>query len=91
MDGDPIDAALNKIEELQNYYTVCGVWPETKERYMEHVSAASPRQAEDLVQLTANEKGGVLWVCAVFEGKLAAVDTYATFADDPDRTTVAEY
>jgi hypothetical protein len=74
-----------------NYYSVVGIWPETKERYMEHVSAMSPRQAEDLAQLTAKDKGGVLWVAGVFEGKLEALDTYATFADDPDRTTEAEF
>lgn len=78
-------------EELATFYTVVGIWPETKERYMEHVSATSPRQAEDLVQMTAMDKGGVLWVAAVFEGKLTAVDTYATFADDPDKTTEAEF
>lgn len=88
--GDDIDSTLDEIEALQPWYTIIGVWPETKERYVEHVTAASPRQAEDLAQMTAQEKGGVLWVCSVFEGKHYAVDTYATFID-PDQTTQAEY
>lgn len=87
---DDIDATLDAIEALQPWYTVVGVWPETQERYVEHTTAASPRQAEDLVQMTANEKGGVLWICGVFEGKLYAVDLYATFVD-PDKTTQAEW
>lgn len=87
--SDDIDAALEKMDELQTWFTVVGVWPETKERWIDHVPAASARQAEDLAQMTARDKGGVLWVCAVFEGKLQAVDLYATFADDPDRVTEA--
>jgi hypothetical protein len=87
---DDIDAALDQMEELQQWFSVVGCWPETKERYMEVVPAASPRQAEDLAQITAQEKGGVLWVCAVFEGKLTAADTYAVFID-PDQTTAAEF
>jgi hypothetical protein len=67
-------------------FTVVGVWPETRERYVEHVTAVSPRQAEDLAQLTARDKGGGLWVCGVFEGQLTALDTYATFVD-PDQST----
>lgn len=78
------------LEDLQSFWTVVGVWPETMERYVEHVAAMSPRQAEDLTQMTAKEKGGVLWICAVFEGKLTVADTYATFVD-PDMTTEAEF
>lgn len=73
-----------------DFYTVVGVWPETKERYLEHVSAMNPRQAEDLVQMTAKDKGGELWICGVFDGKVPAVDTYATFVD-PDKVTEAEF
>jgi hypothetical protein len=89
--ADDIDTALEKMEELQEWFSVVGVWPETKERYMEHVPAASARQAEDLVRMTAAEKGGVIWVCGVFAGKLSALDTYATFGDDPDKTTQADF
>jgi hypothetical protein len=88
---DDINAALEKMDDLQTWWSVVGVWPETKERYMEHVPASSPRQAEDLAQMSAKDKDGVLWVCGVFEGKLTASDTYATFADDPDRTTEAQF
>lgn len=77
-------------EDLQPWWTVVGVWPETKERYLMHYTAVSPRQAEDLMQMDAKEKGGVFWVAGVFEGKLTAMDTYATFADDPDKTTEME-
>lgn len=86
--SDDIDAALEVMDSLTPWYTVVGCWPETRERYTEHVPAASPRQAEDMAQLTAKEKGGVLWVCGVFDGKIEALDTYATFID-PDRTTEA--
>ena len=78
------------LASLQQFYTVVGVWPETQERYLEHVAAQTPRQAEDLVQMTAREKGGELWVCGVFDGQLVAVDTYATFTD-PDKVTEAEW
>jgi hypothetical protein len=77
--------------ELDSWYTVIGVFPETKERYQEYVTAASSRQAEDLARLTAKEKGGVLWVCGVYDGQLVAMDTYATFADDPDRVPEANW
>ncbi len=78
------------LDDLQSFYTVIGCWPESHERYAEHISAVSPRQAEDLAQLGAREKGGVLWVCGVFEGKINAVDTYAQFID-PEMTTEAEW
>lgn len=78
------------LDDLQSFWTVVGCWPETKERYAEHVSALSPRQAEDLAQMTAKEKGGILWVCGVYEGKLSAADTYATFID-PDMVSESEW
>jgi hypothetical protein len=86
---DSIDAALDQMEDLQTWWSVVGVWHSTKERYMEHVPAASARQAEDLAQMTARDKGGELWVCGVFEGKLIAADTYATWVD-PDMTAQSE-
>ena len=64
--------------------------PTSRISYAEHVRAASPRQAEDLAQMTARDKGGELWVCGVFEGQVNAVDTYATFVD-PDMTTRADW
>jgi hypothetical protein len=84
------DRPPSDFADLDTTYTIIGVWPETQERYAEHVRAASPRQAEDLAQMTAREKGGVLWVCGVFEGAHQSVDTYATFID-PDRTTEASW
>lgn len=88
---DDIDAALNQMDDLSPWFTVVCVWPETQERYLEHTTAASARQAEDLVRKSAEDAGGEIWVCGVFDGKLFALDTYATFADDPDRVTRAEY
>jgi len=89
--SDDIDGMLQQMEDLTPWYTVVGVWPETKERYQEYVPAMSARQAEDLARMTATDKGGVLWVCGVYEGKLEAMDTYATFAHDPDATTEADW
>lgn len=89
--SDDIDDKLAAIDDMMPWYTVVCVWPETKERYMEHTTAASARQAEDIVRMTAKDKGGVLWVCGVFDGKLTALDTYATFADDPDKVTGADW
>lgn len=80
-----------ELASLTPFYTVVGVWPETKERFVEHIAAQTARQAEDLAHLDAGERGGVLWICAVFDGQLLAADTYATFADDPDKTTEAEF
>jgi hypothetical protein len=84
------DLSIEDLESLQPFFTVVGVWPESKERYLERVAAQTPRQAEEFAQMTAKEKGGVLWVCAVFEGKIAAVDTYARWVD-PDMVEEAEF
>jgi hypothetical protein len=77
----------------QNWYTLVGVWPETKERWGDQIQAEGPRQAEDLAQMAARndpDSPGVLWVCGIMEGIHYAVDKYATFADDPDRTKALE-
>lgn len=84
----PITA--DELESLQPWFTIIGVWPETKERFADHIAAQTPRQAEEFAQMKAQEKGGVLWICGVFDGKVNAVDTYATFVD-PDMVTEAEY
>lgn len=73
------------------WFTVCGVWPETRERWADHYQAIDPRTAEMMARMDAQSKGGVLWVTNVFEGQLVPVDTYAKFADDPDRTTRADF
>jgi len=79
-----------ELESLQPWFTVVGVWPETEERFAQPYAAQTPRQAEEFAQMEAKEKGGVLWVCGVFDGQVRAVDTYATFVD-PDKTTQAGY
>lgn len=71
------------MDELTPYWTVCGIWPSTKERWSGHYQADQPRIAEDLAQMEAREKGGTLWVSNVFEGRLQAADTYARWVD-PD-------
>jgi hypothetical protein len=88
--GGEVDmAALEAEIRGQGSYTVVGFWPETRERYHEWVDASGPRQAEDLARMTAVDKGGVLWVCGVYEGKIEALDTYALFID-PDQTTAID-
>lgn len=72
------------MDEITPYWTVCGIWPSTKERWSGHYQCDLPRIAEDLAQLDARDKGGELWVSNVFAGRLQAEDTYATFVD-PDR------
>lgn len=74
-----------------SWFTVCGLWPETKERWANWYQALDARTAESMARMDAAEKGGVLWVTNVFDGQLDPVDTYAKFADDPDRTTAAEF
>lgn len=53
------------------------------ERYGDVISATSAGAAEDVARSRLADKGGELRVCAVLAGRVAAVDTYATFAD-PD-------
>lgn len=71
------------MDELTPWWTVCGIWPQTKERFSGHYQADLPRIAEDLAQLDARDKGGVLWVSNVFAGRLHSADLYARFVD-PD-------
>jgi hypothetical protein len=71
------------MDELTPWWTVCGIWPLTKERWSGHYQADQPRIAEDLAQMDARDKGGQLWVSNVFEGRLQAADVYAKFVD-PD-------
>jgi len=72
-------------------YSVYGCWPETRERFAEVYRAMSPRGAEDLAQMDAEEKRGVLWVCRVVAGEVATADGYTAFVDpDDDRNQDAE-
>jgi hypothetical protein len=79
--------SADDLRSLDNVYTVVGFIEETKERYVRHVRALTPRQAEDIAKEEIREKGGVFWVCAVFDGELVRVDTYGDFLD-PDMTTI---
>lgn len=82
----PRDAAeilAEELDEQMHWMTVVGVWPESRERFQDFYPVSDARVAEDLAQADARAKGGELWVCAVYAGKLQNVDTYATFVD-PD-------
>lgn len=81
------DAAEILAEELReelDWSTVTGCWPSTGERFLEFYPVSDARAAEDMAQADARAKGGELWVCAVFPGKRANSDTYATYVD-PDK------
>jgi hypothetical protein len=65
-------------------YSVYGCWAETRERFAEVYQATSPRAAEHLAQMDAQEKGGTLWVCRVVPGEVAPADTYTAFVDPDD-------
>jgi hypothetical protein len=62
---------------------------ERGERYGDVVNAASPLAAEDVARSRLADRDGELLVCAVLAGRVAAVDTYATFAD-PDVTAASK-
>ena len=71
-------------------YSVYGCW-ETRERFAEVYRATSPRPAEDMAQMDARAKGGILWVCRVVAGEVRTVDGYTAFTDpDDDRNQDAE-
>lgn len=65
-------------------YSLYGFWAETRERFAEVYRAPSPRAAEDLAQMGANEKGGTLIVARLVEGEVAPVDKYTLFVDPND-------
>jgi hypothetical protein len=71
-------------------FSVYGCWDD-RERFAEVYRAVSPRVAEDLAQIDAEEKGGTLWVCRVVAGEVATADGYTAFTDpDDDRNLDAE-
>ena len=59
---------------MRHWYTVVGFWQDNDQRYCEHVLADTPQAAEDLC--LEHEPG--LAVCAVFAGKLKALDDWDT-------------
>lgn len=80
------DAAQILAEELQEevaWSTVIGVWPATRERFLEYYPSDDARTAEGMAQADALARGGQLWVCGVIPGRRANSDTYATYVD-PD-------
>jgi hypothetical protein len=79
--------SADDLKSLDNVYTVVGFIEETKERYLRHVTAETPRQAEDIAREEIREKGGVFWACGVFDGEQIRRDQYADFLD-PDMTTI---
>jgi hypothetical protein len=83
------------MDELTPWWTVVGVWPKTRERWMGNYQAVTARTAEDIARMDVREgweaagmRGPAeFWVCGVFEGRHAAADVYAKFTD-PD--TISE-
>lgn len=70
------------VDKLTPWWTLCGVWPDTEERWCDYYQAVTPELAEDMAQAEAAEKGGRLWVNTVFAGRLKPVDpAYAKFVD----------
>jgi hypothetical protein len=55
--------------------------PRLGERYGDVLNATSAGAAEDVARARLADKGGELWVCCVLPGRVAAVDTYASFVD----------
>ncbi len=72
---------------VQPWWTIIGVWPESKERFTLHVQADTAREAEDLAQWQASQQAGVLWVVGVFEDKINNADGYAKFVDPDVKAT----
>ncbi len=83
-----ITARKNSVDDgTQPWWTVIGVWPESKERYTLHVQADNARAAEDLTQWEAKDTGSNLWVVGVFSGKIDNADGYAKFVDPDVKST----
>lgn len=86
------------MDNLTPWWTVVGVWPDfgdssRSKRWMGNYQALTPRIAEDIARMEAQEaweatgRRGVaaFWVTGVFEGQLTAADSgYATYVD-PDQ------
>lgn len=70
------------VDKLTPWWTLCGVWPQSGERWCDYYQAVTPELAEDMAQAEAAAKGGVLWVSTVFAGRLKSVDSvYAKYVD----------
>lgn len=81
---DAAEILAEELREEMGWSTACGVFPETRERFVDYYPTADAREAEDMAQADAKAKGGELWVCAVFAGKRENTDGYATYVD-PDK------
>lgn len=57
----------------RSWYTVVGVYTENLQKFCDHVSAVSAKQAEKIVRNNPSIDDDLL-VVAVFKGKLMAVD-----------------
>lgn len=67
-----VDDAAGQLTE--QWYTVNGLWWQTKERVLFHFLAASPEMAEELAHAEAAVRSANIGVTGVFEGKLDNVD-----------------
>jgi hypothetical protein len=93
------DAFRSRAQEAKDlfseWWTVAGVTnPTTRpngcERWVGYYQTETAEQAEQAARAEIRTThNAVLWVAAVFPGQIRNADTYATFADDPERTTLA--
>ncbi len=84
-------------ELTEQWYTVVGLWWQTKERCLFHFLAVSPEMAQELAHAEAAARRANFGVCAVFEGKLDNadqerwVDPSVTSQEDMDQVWAEAY
>lgn len=61
-------------EWTEGWYTVVGLWWQTKERWAGQYQATSPEMAEELAYTEAAARSANLGIVGVFEGRLDNVD-----------------
>jgi hypothetical protein len=93
------DSFRSKAQEAKDlfseWFTVAGITnpttsPNGRERWVGYYQTETAEQAEQAARAEIRTAyNAVLWVAAVFPGQLRNADTYATFADNPERTTLA--
>lgn len=80
------------MDELTPWWTVNGVWLPTQERWNSTYQALTPRIAEDMARLDAQEAWAAagmtgkpeFWVTGVYEGRHNDVSAAYTTRVDPD-------
>lgn len=78
------EARRTKVDPHEGWFTVSGLWKNSKERYTLHTQASDARGAEDQARWEAAQNSAdTLLIANVFQGKLENADKYAVF-EDPD-------